>query len=160
MVTEVPKEVLETGQEVAATREERALAFLDTWTVVELDGSISTKVFIKETHLNFDSNHPLEHKRDVVRTLVNKANNLVSGEAELKKEKEHIRQALINTYLDRMLHGPRQADWPDPAEEEQPEQKETGEDSVFPTTTEVIPPLAPGMEEQVLCCTTVCQGHL
>ena len=53
---------------------ERVLAFWGTWTVVELDRSISTKVFRKETHTNqylhFGSNNPFEDKKGVVKTLV------------------------------------------------------------------------------------------
>ena len=55
------------GEEETSVRMERALAFLDTWIVVEFDGSIRTKVFTKDTHLNqylnFSSNHPLKHKK-------------------------------------------------------------------------------------------------
>lgn len=53
-------------------REERTLAFLDSVTVLQEDDSINTRVFRKESHtvhyLNFNSNYPLAHKRDNVRT--------------------------------------------------------------------------------------------
>ena len=80
METEVRWETVD-GEEVSV-KVERALAFLFTWTVVEPDGSISTKVFRKGIHidqyLNFGSNHPLEHKREVVRTLMNRVDRLVT----------------------------------------------------------------------------------
>ena len=96
------------GEEDTSVWVERALAFLDTWTVVELYGSISMKVFRNDTHtdqyLNFRSNHPLEHRKGDVRTLMNRADRLVSEKTELEKEKDHIRKALkVNGYLDWML---------------------------------------------------------
>ena len=58
------------GEEVSV-KVERELAFLDMWTMVETDGSISIKVIRKETHtnqyLNFGSNHPLEGGGGVIR---------------------------------------------------------------------------------------------
>ena len=69
------------GEQEMSVRMARALAFLDTWMVMESEGSISTEVF-SDTHtdqyLNFSSNHPLEHKRGVMRTLMNRAARLVS----------------------------------------------------------------------------------
>ena len=76
--------------------------------VVECDVSISMKVFRKDTHTNqyliFISNHPLEHKRGVMRTLMNRIDILVSEETELGRGNDHIRKALkVNRYLDWML---------------------------------------------------------
>ena len=44
-------------EENTITKSERALAFLDTWSVVNVDGSIKTKVYRKE-YLHFSSNQP------------------------------------------------------------------------------------------------------
>ena len=87
---------------------ERTLAFLDTLSVLNEDGTIRTRVYRKETHtdqyLNFSSNHPLEHKRGVVKTLVHRADTVVSDLDERKKELDHIRGALrVNGYPDWML---------------------------------------------------------
>ncbi len=93
------------GLESIEERTERALAFLDTWSKINNDGSIRTKVFRKKTHtdqnLNFNSNHPLEHKRGVARTLLHHATIVVNDPVELQKEKDHIRNALhLNGYPD------------------------------------------------------------
>ncbi len=78
---------------------------LDTWSIISNDGSIRTKVFRKKTHtdqyLNFNSNHPLEHKCRVAWTLLHHATMVVSDPAELQKEKDHIRNVLhLNGYPD------------------------------------------------------------
>ena len=56
------------------TKIERSLAFLDTLSVVDERGRITTRVYRMGTHtdqyLNYQSNHPLEHKRGVVNTLM------------------------------------------------------------------------------------------
>ena len=49
--------------------------------------------------MNWQSNHPLAHKRSVVRTLLDRANSLTTDPIELKHEKRHIREVLkVNGY--------------------------------------------------------------
>ena len=70
------------------------------------DGTIRTRVFRKATHtyLNFDSNHPLEHRRGVLRILTHRARSIVSDLGERTKELKHIREALgHNGYPEWML---------------------------------------------------------
>ena len=69
---------------------------------------IYTRVFRKTTHtdqyLNFNSNHPLEHKRGVVRTLTHRARSIVSDLGERNDELKHVRTALgYNGYPDWIL---------------------------------------------------------
>ena len=70
VVMDVPLRSATAGVKDESVRVERALACLDTLIVVESHCSISTKVFLKDSHtdqyLNVSSNHPLEHKRGVV----------------------------------------------------------------------------------------------
>ena len=127
---------------------ERCLAFLDTLSVINEDGTIRTRVFRKETHtdqyLNFDSNHPLEHKRGVVRTLTHRARSIVSDLGERKKELEHVREALgYNGYPNWLLAETR---------EEIKEKKREEEETTTVTTgvkRPVIIPYIRGFSEEL-----------
>ncbi|XP_070550371.1 uncharacterized protein [Ptychodera flava] len=77
--------------------ENRSLAFLDTLSVVQVDGSINLKSYRKPTHtdqyLNFTSNRPLQHKLGVIQTLFHRAES-VTDATDCVEEKQHITQAL------------------------------------------------------------------
>ena len=47
-----------------------------------------------DLYLNFQSNHPLEHKRGVVKTLAYRARTVVSGREDRREELEHLRGVL------------------------------------------------------------------
>ncbi|KAI8496553.1 hypothetical protein Bbelb_258520 [Branchiostoma belcheri] len=78
----------------------KTLPFLDTLTVVKDDGSLDIRIYRKPTHtdqyLNFSSNHPLEHKLGVIRTLFHRADTIITNPQDREAEKEHITQALLN----------------------------------------------------------------
>ncbi|XP_072042908.1 uncharacterized protein [Amphiura filiformis] len=74
--------------------EDRALAFLDTHTVIQADGSLRIKIYRKPTHtdqyLNFESNHPVQHKLGVIQTLHHRADSIITDQ----EEKLHVNKAL------------------------------------------------------------------
>ena len=74
------------------------LAFLDILLSRDSEGSISTSVYRKPTHtdqyLNFQSHHPVAHKRSVVRTLMSRAESLSSSAVSRVQEEKHVMEAL------------------------------------------------------------------
>ena len=89
-------------------RTERGLAFLDTLSMINEDGTIKTRVYRKDSHadqyLNFESNHPLEHKRGVVKTFSHRAKTVVREREDRREELDHLRGALkCNGYPERSL---------------------------------------------------------
>ena len=77
---------------------EGKLPFLVSCTTLSDDGSLDLVVYRKPTHtdqyLNFDSNHHLQHKRSVVRTLINRANCMVTKPEQKNTEVRHVKSAL------------------------------------------------------------------
>ena len=89
-----------------------SIPFLDTKIILNDDASIDTKVYRKPTHtdqyLNWNSNHHLEHKRSVVRSLVQRAETIPSTEEYRKEEMEHVKKALAaNGYQSWILKIPK-----------------------------------------------------
>ena len=128
---------------------ERCLAFLDTLSVVEEGGNIKTKVYRKDTHtdqyLNFESNHPLEHMRGIVRTLFHHAESVVSNELDRQKELEHIRSALsLNGYPDWRLGESREV-----KETEEPEVTSQVKEKEKKKRFLVVIPYVKGLAEEV-----------
>ena len=80
------------------TIENNVIAFLDTNVMVKNDGSTKIQVYRKPTHtdqyFNWDSNHPLKHKRSMIRTLMGWADKVGSGEQDKKEEKEYVKKVL------------------------------------------------------------------
>ena len=74
------------------------LPFLDACVNMNKDGSTHVTVYRKPTHtdqyLNFGSNHHLQHKRSVVRTLMKRAEVMVTRPDCRRKEMAHVQDAL------------------------------------------------------------------
>lgn len=91
--------------------EEGKLPFLDLCINVLDDGATKITIYRKPTHtdqyLNFNSHHPLVHKRSVVRTLINRAKQYVTTPEDKKGEVKHVEDALrANNYQEWALKIP------------------------------------------------------
>ena len=75
------------------------LPFLDSLVHRNADGTLFTTVYRKPTHtdqyLHFTSHHPISQRRGVVRTLMDRADNICTREEDKTAEKEHVKQALM-----------------------------------------------------------------
>ena len=72
------------------------------------DETIKTSFYRKATHtekyLQFNSHHPTQHKRSVARTLLDRAKNIPSTDADKLSEVQHVIDALkINGYTDQFI---------------------------------------------------------
>ena len=77
---------------------EKSIPMLDTLITRKEDGSIKTTVYRKKTHtdqyLSFQSHHPLHQKLGVVRTLLDRCDNVITEEADKEKEEKHLKSVL------------------------------------------------------------------
>ena len=93
---------------------EGSIAFLDTKTTRQDDGSFTVSVYRKATHtdcyLDFKSHHHPQHKHSVVRTLLDRAKNIpYSTEEETSWETKRVVEALTaNNYPANFIHNGHQ----------------------------------------------------
>jgi len=85
-----------------------ALPFLDTLVTKDPKGTLKVTIYRKPTHtdryLDFDSCHPLEHKRSVVHTLSKRASEIPSTIEDKMRAVNHLLKVLrANGYPDSLL---------------------------------------------------------
>lgn len=90
-----------------------SIAFLDTRTTRQEDGSITVSVYRKATntdrYLDFKSHHHPQHKHSVVRTLLDRPKNIPSTKEEASRETKRLAKALAaNKYHVNFIHNDRQ----------------------------------------------------
>ena len=84
-----------TGNIKFTHKPDNQIPFLDMLITRKPDGSVKLLIYRKPTHthqyLNFTSHHPLQHKLGVVRTLMDRAEWVVTDPEDCKKEEDHIK---------------------------------------------------------------------
>ena len=85
-----------------------AISFLDTNITFTDNGDIEVDVHRKSTHTNkylsFHSHSPIQSKRNVVKTLIDRADTVPSTDDRKQLEKNHIIQELkLNDYPEKFI---------------------------------------------------------
>ena len=121
------------------------LPFLDTCVCLNDDGTLKIKVYRKPTHtdqyLNWESNHHLEHKRSVVRTLLRRAETLVTEADDKQEEIKHVKKALT-------ANGYRKWSFKLPRKKEK-KKEDSDKDSTSAKKFPVALPYVKGLSEQL-----------
>ena len=125
-----------TTKNIKFTKEEEdnnQLAFLDILLTRTDDGTINTQVYRKKTHtdqiLNFNSNHPTQHKISCIRSLFNRINTHCNTEQTKRTERKYLFSTFMKNnypwnFVNKILtkiRNKQQSNIPD----EQPEQSRT-----------------------------------
>ena len=89
--------------------ENGCLPFLDVLVKRDENGSLNTAVYRKPTHtdrlLDFDSYHPVTHKRSVVKTLHKRAQRVCSSNVDYRRECDYLKNVFkMNGYPASMLN--------------------------------------------------------
>ncbi|XP_019615955.1 PREDICTED: uncharacterized protein LOC109463556, partial [Branchiostoma belcheri] len=121
--------------------QDNRLPMLDVMMVRNPDNTITTDVFRKETHtdhyLQWSSNHPVQQKLGIVRTLMHRANTLIEDPALREAEKEKVRVALRHCgYPEWAL---REGENNSRKDKSSKEQSKTGEQEQLPASYVVLP---------------------
>ncbi|XP_071944448.1 uncharacterized protein [Antedon mediterranea] len=124
------------------------IPFLDTLIVRKEDGSLKLLVYRKKTHtdqyLNFQSQHQLHQKLGVIRTLMDRMENIVTEEADKKEEEVKFRNALRKCgYPKWSLDRVKQQ-----IKNKQPTQRKKNKESETPSKGMVVLPYVEGVAEQ------------
>ncbi|XP_072048630.1 uncharacterized protein [Amphiura filiformis] len=125
------------------------IPFLDTLIVRREDGSVKMLVYRKKTHtdqyLNFKSQHPLHQKLGVIRTLMDRKDNIVTEEVDKREEERKIKNALMECgypkwAFDRVKHQ---------MEAKTKEPKKPKKSDETPSKGMVVIPYVEGLSEQL-----------
>ena len=125
-----------TLENIQFTKEEEhnnQLAFLDVLLTRTNDGTINTQVYRKKTHtdqvLNFNSNHPTQHKISCIRTLFNRIDTHCNTEEAKQTERRYLYSTFMKNnypknFINKVLTSVRNQRQIDKSNE-QPEQPKT-----------------------------------
>ena len=87
--------------------QDNKLAFLDVLLTKTDDGTIETQVYRKKTHtdqiLNFNSNHPTQHKVSCIKTLFNRVETHCSTKHAKTQERKYLYSIFTKNYNSRSV---------------------------------------------------------